>query len=198
MTARRIAQYGVGDDLLHAAHSFASNEEALQIYIDGWACRVQKILIEDPLGHIGRHHTRYLNNFPLNFLTPSLVLAYTNPVISALSTDSNSVTLLPQTSSNALDIERLAYLCEFHFGWTQNTPPGSIRDAKTSGTLRKLQDYIWTGVCLHSMLPKVRLPTNHVLMFLSHCIRLIIQTLCIFTLSAKHHLHALSDSTESR
>lgn len=168
MTARRLAQYGVGDDLLHAAHSLASNEKALQTYIDGWACRVQKILIEDPLQHIGQHHTKYLNNFPSNFPTPSLVLAYTNPVISALSMDTNSVTLLPQTSSTVLDIERLAYLCEFHFGWTQHTPPGPIRDAETSGTLRKLQDYVWTGVCLHSMLPKVRSLINHTLMPPSH------------------------------
>lgn len=197
-----MAQYGIGDNLLRAVHSLAFNKVALQAYIHGWARRLQDILVNDPLGHIGRRHPRFLKQFPENFPDPSVVLAYVKPPINALPTgiDNFNSTSVQHTSPNILDmLENLAYLCEFYFGWTQHTPPGSTRDAETTGTLGKLRDYVWTGVCLHSMLFKVRALTSHPHMSLSYPrLRPAPGTSCAFTRNEKDLKCILSSSTGLR
>jgi hypothetical protein len=146
-TARGLAQYGVGDDLLQEArvHSLTSSHEALKDYIRGWFRRLQEILVRDPLGHIGWHHPKFLNDIPDSFPDVSVVLAYVKPPTSAQPVSHF-------TCSKVLDLENLAYLCEFHFCWSKYTPPGPVRDAESMGTMQKLQDYIWPGICIRVLL----------------------------------------------
>ncbi|KAG1781311.1 hypothetical protein EV702DRAFT_1042428 [Suillus placidus] len=137
-TARGLAQYGVGDDLLQEAqaHSLTSSHDGLKDYICGWVCRLRKILVKNPLGHIGRRHPRFLNNFPNNFPELSVVLAYVKPQTSVQPVNHNSCS---SVNSKVLDLENLTYLCP-------------VRDAESMGTMRKLQDYIWPGICIHVLL----------------------------------------------
>ncbi|KAG1808697.1 PIN domain-like protein, partial [Suillus subaureus] len=135
-------------DLLQEAqaHSLTSNHEGLKDYICGWSCHLQEILVKDPLGHIGWHHPRFLNNVPDNFPDVSVVLAYVKPPTSAQPVSHDFI------HSKVLDLENLAYLCEFHFCWSKYTLPGPVRDAESMGTMWKLQDYIWPGICIHVLL----------------------------------------------
>jgi holliday junction resolvase YEN1 len=151
-TARGLAQYGVGDDLLQEAraHSLASSHEGLKAYMRGWFRRLQEILVKDPLGHIGRRHPKFLNNIPNNFPDVSVVLAYVKPPISLQPVNHDPHSFI---HSKVLDlVESLAYLCEFHFCWSRYTPPGPVKDAENMGTMRKLQDYIWPGICIRVLL----------------------------------------------
>jgi hypothetical protein len=146
-----LAQYGVGDDLLQEAraHSLTPHHEGLKDFICGWVRRVQEILVKDPLGHIGRRHPKFSDNFPDNFLDVSVVLAYVKPPISAQPVNCDSHSFV---GSKVLDLENLAYLCEFHFSWSRYTPPGPVTDAESMGTMGKLQDCIWPGICIRVLL----------------------------------------------
>ncbi|KAG1883401.1 PIN domain-like protein, partial [Suillus subluteus] len=138
-TARGLVQYGVGDNLLQEAraHSLTSSHEGLKDYICGWFCRLQEILVKDPLGHIGQRHPKFLNNVPDSFPDVSVVLAYVKPPTSVQPVSHDSHLFI---HSKVLDLENLAYLCEFHFCWSRYTPPGP------------LQDYIWPGICIRVLL----------------------------------------------
>ncbi|KAG2755631.1 hypothetical protein P692DRAFT_20815165 [Suillus brevipes Sb2] len=127
-TARGLAQYGVGDDLLQEAraHSLTPHHEGLKDFICGW----------DPLGHIGQRHPKFSDNFPDNFLDVSVVLAYVKPPISAQPVNRDSHSFI---GSKVLDLENLAYLCP-------------VTDAESMGTMGKLQDCIWPGICIRVLL----------------------------------------------
>ncbi|KAG2358110.1 hypothetical protein BDR07DRAFT_1489870 [Suillus spraguei] len=137
-TAHGLAQYGIGDDLLREvqAHSLMSSHQGLKDYICSWFCHLQEILVKDPLGYIGRHHPKFLNNIPNSFFPDvSIVLAYVKPPTSVLvGHDFGSF-----IHSEVLDLENLAYLCP-------------VRDAESMGTMRKLQDYIWPSICIRVLL----------------------------------------------
>ncbi|KAG1763424.1 hypothetical protein EV702DRAFT_978431, partial [Suillus placidus] len=90
-TARGLAQYGVGDELLRAAqaHSLMSGHEGLKDYIHDWADCVREILVKDPLGHIGRRHPKILDSFLNNFPEVSVVLAYVKPTVNRHNSDTS-------------------------------------------------------------------------------------------------------------
>ncbi|KAG1782529.1 hypothetical protein EV702DRAFT_1041347 [Suillus placidus] len=139
-TACGLAQYGVGDELLRAAqaHSLMSGHEGLKDYIHDWADRVREILVKDPLGHIGRRHPKFLDSFPNNFPEVSVVLAYVKPAVNQHNSDTSQFFISSQ-GLQVPDLQNLAYLCP-------------VKDAESMGTMGKLKDYIWPGVCIRVLL----------------------------------------------
>ncbi|KAI6028392.1 PIN domain-like protein [Pisolithus orientalis] len=118
-----LAQHGVGDELLHAATT-TMNEDDLTTFLGPWVKHVCDLLTK--MG--------------------SVVLAYVKPSITFMCANPGP----PQALSMLLrtDLERLAFLCKFCFGWSRGGPPIPVHAIESSGTLRKLKNLVYEGVCI--------------------------------------------------
>ncbi|KAF9234581.1 PIN domain-like protein [Melanogaster broomeanus] len=140
-TTGSLAQQGLGDELLHAAETM--DKEALTKFISCWVKHVRDLLAE--MGHENKRYQMLSENFPENFPSPAIVLAYVKPA----TTDAGHAHIpLPLSCPMSTDLEQLAFLCEFHFGWSRGGPPVPVHAIESSGTLGKLQHLVWEGMCI--------------------------------------------------
>ncbi|KAI5982397.1 PIN domain-like protein [Pisolithus orientalis] len=144
-TTRALAQHGVGDELLHAATTTA-NEDDLTTFLGPWVKHVCDLLTEMGCKKLSA-------TFPTDFPSPAVVLAYVKPSITFTCADPGP----PQALSmllrklQGIDLERLAFLCEFRFGWSRGGPPVPVHAIESSGTLGKLKNLVYEGVCIRNL-----------------------------------------------
>jgi Holliday junction resolvase YEN1 len=143
-TALHLTRYGLGNDLLHSA----TDEKApdLASYARTWANELRMVLTRDPDGYIGRRCQCIAEAIPEDFPDPTTILAYVAPITSDMET---AIELLgaPQNT----DIRRLAFLCEFHFGWSRYQHPHRAKSLESTGMLGKLQSLVFEGIYLWSL-----------------------------------------------
>ncbi|KAF9236254.1 PIN domain-like protein [Melanogaster broomeanus] len=145
-TTRSLAQQGVGDELLHAAETM--NKEDLTKFIGCWVKHVRDLLAE--MGQENKRYRMLSENFPENFPSPAIVLAYVKPATTDVGHASAHIPL-PLSCPMSADLEQLAFLCEFHFGWSRGGPPVPVHAIESSGTLGKLQRLVWEGMCIRAL-----------------------------------------------
>ncbi|KAF9232474.1 PIN domain-like protein, partial [Melanogaster broomeanus] len=143
-TTHSLAQQGVGDELLHAAETMP--REDLTKFIHHWVKHIRDLLAE--MGHKNKRYQMLSEKFPENFPSPTIVLAYVKPATTDIS---HASVLLPLSRSTGSDLEELAFLCDFHFGWSRGGPPVPIHAIESSGTLGKLQRLVWEGMCIRAL-----------------------------------------------
>ncbi|KAF8833125.1 hypothetical protein BDN67DRAFT_986231, partial [Paxillus ammoniavirescens] len=122
------ATHGVGDELLHAAATM-SKDDLTQFIQSPWVKHVHDLLVE--MGNKNRRCRVLSEDFPNDFPSPAIVLTYVKPSTMVTVThtqaagDASSHCPLPLfNKSHPADPEQLAFLCEFHFGWSRGGPPG--------------------------------------------------------------------------
>ncbi|KAI5982619.1 hypothetical protein F5J12DRAFT_944644 [Pisolithus orientalis] len=144
-TTRALAQHGVGDELLHAVTTTV-NEDDLTTFLGPWVKHVCDLLTEMGCKKLSA-------TFPTDFPSPAVVLAYVKPSITFTCADPGP----PQALSmllrklQGIDLERLAFLCEFRFGWSRGGPPIPVHAIESSGTLGKLKNLVYEGVCIRNL-----------------------------------------------
>ncbi|KIK90696.1 hypothetical protein PAXRUDRAFT_27288 [Paxillus rubicundulus Ve08.2h10] len=169
-TTHALAQHGVGEKLLHAIATMS--EDDLTQFIQGpYVKHVHELLAE--MGHKNRRCWVLSEDFPNDFPSPAIVLAYVKPSTMVTMThtqaagDASSHCPFPLSNkSHPTDPEQLAFLCEFHyFGWSRGGPPGPVHTIESSGTLGKLKRLVWEGLCIHALCDQTTLshgPENEV------------------------------------
>ncbi|KAI6137809.1 PIN domain-like protein [Pisolithus tinctorius] len=144
-TTRVLAQHGVGDELLRAATTTA-NEDDLTTFLGPWVKHVRDLLTEMGCKKLSA-------TFPSDFPSPAVVLAYVKPSITFTCADPGppqALSMLLRTLQG-INLERLAFLCEFRFGWSRGGPPVPVHTIESSGTLGKLKNLVYEGVCIRNL-----------------------------------------------
>jgi hypothetical protein len=132
-----LAKTGLGDTLLQAVLTLSIDE--LEIFLVMWWQDLQTELSSNMSGHLLQRFPALAKSIHDTFPDCSHLLSYVKPKTSQRET--TEVPDLSKLQPRLLDIAQLASLGKHHLGWENN--PG--------GTLMKLEDFVWDGICMQML-----------------------------------------------
>jgi holliday junction resolvase YEN1 len=130
-----LAKYDLRESLLKAEKWHHDDPAALAKFLVDWRAELRQLLHTDPDGHIGRRCSTLANRVSEDFPDVPVIFAYTHPLTS-WSHGRSGTNVIPDISTQQLDLRRLATFCSHHFGWC----PQKVH--------HKFESVIWQGVCV--------------------------------------------------
>ncbi|KIJ63937.1 hypothetical protein HYDPIDRAFT_28837 [Hydnomerulius pinastri MD-312] len=147
-TALGLAHYPLGDQLLHASRTL--DEADLAQYVTSWITRACDALLSDPLDHFPTREHSVARSIRSQFPKTTILRAYAQPLVDP-TINETVLTAFNSPECSSVNVERLAFLCEFRFGWSRRTPSGTVKKLESSGTLGKLENLVYEGTCIRAL-----------------------------------------------